>query len=164
MTVTVFVDTNVFVYVRDAREKAKQQIAADWIARLWDSRSGRTSIQVLSEFYVTVTRKLDPGLKPADAWADVLSLLAWQPQAIDAALVRRARDIESHYRMSWWDSLIIAAAQAQDCAILLSEDLQNGGDFGGVTVRNPFEFRVSDIEAAYRPMTRKRRMSGSRRA
>ena len=162
MTVPVFVDTNVFVYVRDAQEKAKQPIAAEWIARLWDERSGRTSIQVLSEFYVTVTRKLDPGLKPADAWADVASLMAWQPQAIDAPLLRRARDIESRYRMSWWDSLIIAAAQAQDCAILLSEDLQDGGDYGGVTVRNPFDFRVSDVETAHRPTTRRRRLSGAR--
>ena len=125
MTVNVFVDTNVFVYARDAREQAKQPIAAEWLARLWEERSGRTSIQVLSEFYVTVTRKLDPGLKPVDAWSDVQSLLAWQPQAIDAPLLRRARDVESHYRMSWWDSLIIAAAQAQDCAILLSEDQMN---------------------------------------
>jgi len=65
MSASVFVDTNVLVYARDLRERSKQPVAARWIAQLWRERSGRTSAQVLSEFYVTVTRKLKPG--PVDA-------------------------------------------------------------------------------------------------
>jgi predicted nucleic acid-binding protein len=150
MTALVFVDTNVLVYAQDARESAKQSAAAEWISRLWVDQTGRTSTQVLSEYYVTVTRKLDPGMKPANAWDDVQSLLAWRPQGIDAALLQRARDIEQRYRISWWDSLIVAAAQAQACSILLSEDLQDKSEFGGVTVRNPFKFSASEAISDYR--------------
>jgi predicted nucleic acid-binding protein len=149
MTVLVFVDTNVLVYAQDARESVKQPMAANWISQLWITQTGRTSTQVLSEYYVTMTRKLDPGLKPADAWDDVQSLLAWRPQGIDVALLRRARDVEQRYRISWWDSLIVAAAQAQACSILLSEDLQDESEFGDVTVRNPFKHSASEAIPRY---------------
>ena len=149
MTALVFVDTNVLVYARDAREPTKQPLAVAWIARLWREQTGRTSMQVLSEYYVTVTRKLEPGLKPAEAWDDVQSLLSWRPQSIDAALMRRAREIEQRHRLSWWDSLIIGAAQLQNCTVLLSEDLQDRGAYGGVTVRSPFTFTLNEPVAAY---------------
>jgi predicted nucleic acid-binding protein len=58
--------------------------------------------------------------------------------AIDEAVMRRAHDVEQQYRLSWWDSLVIAAAQLQGCVVLLTEDLQDGGVYGGVTVRSPF--------------------------
>jgi hypothetical protein len=79
-----------------------------------------------------------------DAWDDVKALMSWEPQATDAAVLNRAREIELRYRTSWWDATIVAAAQAQNCAILLSEDFQHGMVFGPVTVRNPFLPRVEE--------------------
>lgn len=149
MTAPVFVDANVLVYARDAREQAKQPRAAEWIARLWRDRSGRTSTQVLSEFYVTVTRKLKPGLTQDEAWHEVNVFLAWRPQPIDEALLQRAREIEQRYRLSWWDSMVVAAAQLQDCALLLTEDMQNGAVFGAVTVRSPFTLTVEEPRPRY---------------
>ena len=149
MTAAVFVDTNVFVYARDVREARKQSRAISWLEHLWRRQLGRTSVQVLAEYYSAVTRKLDPGLPPAVAWDDVSHLMAWRPQPSDETLLKRGRDIELRYRLSWWDSLIVAAAQLQGCALLLSEDLQDGGDYGGVTVRNPFTLEVSEPEATY---------------
>ena len=67
MSALVFVDTNVFVYARDARETSKREMATQWIARLWQEQTGRTSAQVLSEYYVTFTRKLKPGIS-ARVW------------------------------------------------------------------------------------------------
>ena len=64
-------DKNIFVYARDASEPEKQPAAAKWIEQLWISQRGRTGVQVLSEYYVTVNRKLKPGLDPQEAWADV---------------------------------------------------------------------------------------------
>jgi len=61
MTAPVFVETNVLVYARDAGSAAKQARAAAWLEILWREQVGRTSMQVLSEYYVTLTRKLDPG-------------------------------------------------------------------------------------------------------
>jgi predicted nucleic acid-binding protein len=149
MTAAVFVDSNVLVYARDAREPRKQLRAASWLELLWRQRSGRTSVQVLSEYYVTVTRKLEPRVAPVEAWDDVSTFLAWRPQAIDEAVMQRAREVEQRYRLSWWDSLIVAAAQLQGCALLLSEDLQDGADYGGVTVRDPFTLEVSEPRATY---------------
>ncbi|MBK9607009.1 MAG: PIN domain-containing protein [Betaproteobacteria bacterium] len=149
MTALVFVDTNVLVYARDAAQRAKQPLAADWVARLWREQTGRISMQVLSEYYVTVTRKLEPGLKQADAWDDVRALLSWDPQPIDTTLIQRAREIEQRHRLAWWDSLIVGAAQLQNCTVLLSEDLQDGGAYGGVTVRSPFTFAINEPAAAY---------------
>ena len=71
----VFVDTNVFLYARDAGEAAKQPHAAAWLVYLWREQIGRTSVQVLSEYYVNVTRKLNPGLPAEEAWDDVEALL-----------------------------------------------------------------------------------------
>ena len=149
MTATVFVDTNVLLYWRDGRDAAKQARAAEWLAHLWRQQTGRTSTQVLSEYYVNVTRKLEPGLPPDEAWDDVEALLAWDPQPIDGALVRRGREVSNRFGLSWWDSLVVAAAQAQGCALLLTEDLQDRAVFGGVTVRNPFALSLGEEAAAY---------------
>jgi predicted nucleic acid-binding protein len=149
MTATIFVDTNVFVYARDASEPSKQILAAQWIRELWVAQSGRTSTQVLSEYYATVTHKLKPGLDPSDAWDDVTALFAWQPQEIDRAVLVRGREIAARHGLSWWDSLIVAAAQLQNCSLLLSEDMQDGWVCGAMTVRNPFAHGVAEMRATY---------------
>jgi predicted nucleic acid-binding protein len=149
MTALVFVDTNVFLYARDAGEARKQPRAASWLEWLWRHQAGRTSVQVLNEYYVNVTRKLDPGLPAAEAWDDVVALMAWRPQSIDDTLMVRAREIEHRHRLSWWDSLIVGAAQVQGCTVLLTEDLQDGANYGGVTVRNPFMHALDEPLPAY---------------
>jgi predicted nucleic acid-binding protein len=111
--------------------------------------AGRTSTQVLSEYYVNVTKKLVPGLPPEDAWDDVQALLAWEPQAVEGALLQRARTVGGRYGLSWWDGLVVAAAQAQGCSLLLTEDLQDGAAYGGVTVRSPFTLSLGEEAAAY---------------
>lgn len=149
MTAAVFVDTNVFVYARDSSEREKQPSAARWLERLWTEQSGRTSIQVLNEYYVTVTRKLDPGMTPEDAWADVHSMLAWDPRPVDRDLLMQAHEVERRYGLSWRDSLIVSAAQLQNCALLLTEDLQEGMTFDGVTLCNPFRTQVAEEAERY---------------
>ncbi len=149
MIAPVFVDANVFVYAADAGAGRKQEFAADWIGRLWSERQGRTSMQVLSEFYVTVTQKLKPKIAVEDAWRDVNYLLAWKPRSIDGELLQHARVIQQRYRLSWWDSMIVAAAQLQDCAVLLTEDLHDGAAYGSVTVRSPFTLSVEEPRSNY---------------
>lgn len=150
MTAPVFVDTNVFVYARQSNERVKQPLAAQWIEQLWQNQLGRTSVQVLSELYVSLTHKIRPAPPAVEAWDEVRSLLTWDPQETNAELLARAREVEQRYRLSWWDSLIVAAAQFQDCAVLLTEDLQHGMDYGGVTARNPFVLGVSEAPVVYK--------------
>ncbi|MBK7977413.1 MAG: PIN domain-containing protein [Deltaproteobacteria bacterium] len=133
-----FVDTNVLVYARDASESRKQPLASAWIEMLWERRLGRLSFQVLAEFYVTVTQKLDPGLTREDARAELRDLMAWRPAAIDATVMDRAFAIQDRFRLSWWDAQIVAAAQVLGCRYLLSEDLASGQRFDGLEVVDPF--------------------------
>ncbi len=138
MTERVFVDTNVLVYARDASEGVKHRRAREWMAHLWKTEAGRTSVQVLNEFYVTVTRKLRPGLGVEEARREVRQFQAWRPVALDASLCEKAWEVQDRHRLSYWDSLVVAAAQASGCGRLLTEDFGAGRDLDGLTVVNPF--------------------------
>ena len=145
----VFADANFLLYVRDEREPAKQARAAAWHDRLWQAGLGRTSIQVVSEYYVNLKRMAGSQLTQDDAWAHASRYLAWNPRVIDDEVLSTAREVERRYRISWWDSMIVAAAQLQDCALLLTEDLQDNGVYGTVTVRSPFTLEVREAAATY---------------
>lgn len=138
MTGPVFVDSNVLVYARDAAHKDKQRRAAAWMAELWRSRSGRLSIQVLSEYYVTVTQKLQPGLDKETARQDVRALFAWKPVSLETRLLEQAWRAQDRYGFSYWDALIVGAAHAGACHYLLTEDLQDQQRIGDLVVVNPF--------------------------
>ena len=112
---SVFVDTNVLVYARDPDHAQKQERALAWMGHLWASGEGRISAQVLNEYYVTVTRRLNPGLSHVEARADIDDLISWDPQPIDAALIQRAFEITEAAQLSHWDALIVAAARRARC-------------------------------------------------
>ena len=133
-----FVDTNLFVYFRDSTEAKKQGLAADWLRYFAENRNGRTSAQVLNEFYVTVTQKLKPGLTREEAWDDVTALMVWNPIPIGMEILYRAKEVQTRYQFSWWDSLVVASAIHTQCDFLLTEDLSEGQNLDGVKVINPF--------------------------
>jgi predicted nucleic acid-binding protein len=136
MTANVFVDTNVLIYAVDQADPTKQQAAQAWREWLWETHCGRISFQVLQEFYVNAIKK-QPSAQ-IEIRKEIGDLMAWQPITLDATLIARAWKIEDRYRISFWDSLIIAAARAADCRYLLTEDLQRGQELDGVIVVNPF--------------------------
>ena len=138
MTGPVFVDTNVFVYHHDLSDPVKQRLAAQWIEWLAITRTGRLSFQVLQELFATLTRTRGPSFSPSEAREIVETLAVWRPIQTDLALLQRGWAIQERYRLSWWDSLIVAAAQASACRILLTEDLQDGQVLDGVRVVDPF--------------------------
>jgi predicted nucleic acid-binding protein len=150
MSALCFVDTNLLVYSRDSTEPDKQPRAHEWLAALWSRRCGRTGLQVLNEYYVAVTQKLDPGLPEEEAWQDVEHLFAWQPVALTAEMMRRARASSQRYALSWWDALIVAAAQVCACRYLITEDLQDGQELGGTQVIDPFRHRPDEVLASRR--------------
>jgi predicted nucleic acid-binding protein len=89
---------------------------------LWNSRTGRTSFQVLHEFYVTVTEKLKPGLLPKRARKDIQALFAWRPVTVDQRVVEDAWGIQYRYKLSRWDSLILSAALISKCRYLFADE------------------------------------------
>lgn len=138
-----FVDTNVFVYRRHSEAGAKQVRAAAVVARLWRNGDGRTSLQVLQEYYNVATRKLL--LPEKEIRLSVKRLFAWKPVTPDARTFDRAWTIEDRHRLSFWDALVVAAAQTADCTHLLTEDLQDGQTLDGLVVMNPFSLPDTDL-------------------
>jgi predicted nucleic acid-binding protein len=108
------------------------------MTELWRSRRGRLSFQVLTEYYVTVTRKLRPGLDEETARQDVRALLAWKPVSLDKRILEEAWQMQDRHRLSFWDALILGAAQARACRYLLTDDLQHQQRIGNVVIVNPF--------------------------
>ncbi len=141
----VFVDTNVLVYLRDSRDPDKQRLAAEWMAYLWESRSGRLSTQVLHEYYVTVTGKLSPGMPVEEARDDVLALHAWAPLEAGVELMEAGWMVQDRWGFSFWDALVIAAAQAAGCSLLLTEDLSHGQELEGIRVVSPFQMQPDEL-------------------
>lgn len=138
MSAKIFVDTNVLVYSRDASEPKKQPQALLWMKHLWASQTGRLSYQVLQEFYSIVTTKLQPGMEPQSARDDVQALIAWNPIILNNDVIKGAWVFQDRFHLSWWDSLIVSAAQLGGCKYLLTEDVQDRQIFGDVGILNPF--------------------------
>jgi predicted nucleic acid-binding protein len=130
---TTFADTNVVAYALDGADPVKQRAAA---AILRKRPRPRTSPQVLRELYVVARSKL--GLSADDAAAAVRSLVPTVAVVEDAPLVLLAVAAAQRWRLSFWDALIIEAARKAGSDTVLSEDLQHGMDFDGVTVQDPF--------------------------
>ena len=144
MTAPVFVDTNVLVYLHTDSDPAKRERADAWVHFLIRRRTGRLSTQVLQELYAVLTRKVRPPLEQELARSIVRDLGSWKPLSLEPAVLERAWNLESRYSVSWWDALIVAAAQTSRCGVLLTEDLQNGQQFGSLRVVDPFSGEARD--------------------
>jgi predicted nucleic acid-binding protein len=150
MTDRVFVDSNVWVYAVDADEPTKQARAREVLDPA-TSDTLVTSAQVLGEFYVTVTRKLGRPVAD-DIAARMVDRMAQLPVvAIDADGVQAAIAGSRSWQLSYWDALIVVAAQSAGCRRLLSEDLADGTTYGSVRVENPFveQRRASEAPPGY---------------
>jgi predicted nucleic acid-binding protein len=144
----VFVDTNVLLYSEDGAHPQKQARAIAWLTELWKRRCGRLSTQVLNEFYVSATRRVQPPMPAGDARAEVRRYQRWNPWLVDHATVETAWAIESRFGLSYWDALVVAAARHLRCRYLLSDDLQHGQRLDDVEVVNPFLSGPELLDAA----------------
>jgi predicted nucleic acid-binding protein len=137
MTDVAFVDTNILVYAHDRDAGSKREKAARALDRLWDERLGRLSVQVLQEFYVTVTRKHTTSATRASA-REVVSMYApWVQHPTTADTILRATELAELAQVSFWDALILAAAEQAGASQLYSEDLNSGQIIAGVKIVNP---------------------------
>jgi predicted nucleic acid-binding protein len=136
--VKTFVDTNILVYAYDRAGGEKRDVARASLEELWVSGDGVISTQVLQEFYVNVRRKARKPMSRTSVRSLIADYLAWNPVVIDGTSVLEAIDAERNYRLSFWDALIVVAAQASGAGIILSEDFNHGQKYGSVQVVNPF--------------------------
>lgn len=145
MSALVFVDTNVLLYALDDADGTKQAAARSWRSELWKSKRGRLSFQVLQEFYAVVERKW-PASR-SEARAEIRDLLVWRPVPTDGDVLDRGWDIQDRYGLSFWDSLIVAAAMTSSCRYILTEDLQHKQELDDIVVLNPFQCQPNSLPA-----------------
>lgn len=138
MNDNVFLDTNVLVYANDAEEPRKQRTARALLKEVLRAESGVISVQVLSEFWVTVTQKIRTPLSLRTARREVELFQLMTIVDLDSALFYDALRLQQLYQISYWDAQIVAAADTAGCRVLYSEDLNTGQKYGNVTVVNPF--------------------------
>jgi len=139
MSDKAFLDSNIFIYAHDPRDPRKQSVAGDLIRSIAVSGKAVISYQVIQEFFNFALVKAACRMTEDDA--QVYLATAFRPMqtvASSVSLVSDAIRIHQRYRLSWYDSLIVAAAQQAGCKLLYSEDLQHGQQFGTVTIHNPF--------------------------
>ena len=132
-----FVDTNILMYAHDASTGAKHERAKALVEELWRDRTGVVSTQVLQELAVNLRRKVR---RPLDAKAvrDIIAdYLTWQVIVNGGDSILEAIDLESRHQISFWDALVVQAAQVSGAEILYSEDLSDGQAYGSVRVINP---------------------------
>jgi predicted nucleic acid-binding protein len=131
-----FVDTNVLLYSVDSNDPEKREAARAWLEHLWKTGSGHLSWQVLHEFYVNAVRKSKTATPGARSLVQTFTF--WRPVDTNLALIERAWHWTDKAQLSYWDALVVAAAERSGCQWLLTEDLQTDRSYGPVTVVNPF--------------------------
>ena len=133
-----FFDANILIYAYDRRDPVKQARAFDLVSEAIAEGTGVLSAQVLGEFFNTVTWKITNRI-PVEVAEEAVDLFATLPVvALDLGIVQRAITTSRRYQISYWDGLIVAAAERAGCTRLVSEDLNAGQSYNGVTVVNPF--------------------------
>lgn len=139
MTDRVFLDTNVLVYAYNAQEPEKQRVAQDILRTCLQNENGVLSAQVIGEFFNVMTRKVTPPVTVDGAREIIKNFDVIPVQEIDREMVHRAIDTHQTFFVSYWDALIIAAAERSGCRRILTEDLDDGQQYHGLTVINPFK-------------------------
>lgn len=134
-----FVDANVLVYAFDSSADTKKTQAEMLLARLWDAGTGCLSVQVLQEFFVTVTRKVADPISPAEAAERIREFGVWRVFSPTADDVLRAIALQKDASLAFWDAMIVHAAAELQCDVLWTEDLNDGQLIQEVRVRNPFK-------------------------
>jgi len=131
-----FFDTNILVYTDDKAVPAKQRRAIELVAEHQRAGNGVLSLQVLQQYFVTITRKLHVDAKIARRKVELLAEFDLVVPDLDDILA--AIDLHRLHGFSFWDALVLRAAKEAACIVLFSEDLQSGRVADGVQIVNPF--------------------------
>jgi predicted nucleic acid-binding protein len=138
MSGRLFLDTNVLVYAYDSHEPGKQRIAQAVLTAAFRTENYSLSTQVLGELFTVVTRRIPEPLS-VDEGLELVELFGALPVVeVDLSLVIRAAQTVKLCQLSYWDALIVAAAERSGCDTILSEDMADGQRYHGVKVVNPF--------------------------
>ena len=132
-----FIDSNVLIYAADDTDIIKQRVARSIVGQALASEDYLVSAQVINEFSVVLFRKLKKTLDEVDGFVEVLEGIKVVP--VQPSWTRRAIWMMGHYGLQFYDSLIVAAAEANGCDEILTEDLNDGQVYCGMKAVNPFK-------------------------
>jgi predicted nucleic acid-binding protein len=132
-----FVDTNILLYAHDRSAGLKHERARQLIERLWTSGEGVLSTQVLQELCLNLRRKIARPLPVEEIRQIIQDYLSWEIVVNTPASTLQALEIEVRYQISFWDALVLHAAESAGAAVVYSEDLSSGQKYGTVQVVNP---------------------------
>ena len=136
----VFFDTNILVYTVDKKDREKTRVSRETIKSVTQNHSPVISTQILQEFYNAATSKLK--IDKIAAKNIVHNFRNMEIVTIDLILIEQAIDVSVLFQLSFWDSLVIAAAEQANCSYLVSEDLNSGQRIRGMEIINPFKKRA----------------------
>ena len=131
-----FVDTNISLYAHDRSAGLKHERARQLVERLWTSGQGVLSTQVLQELSINLRRKVARSLPMEEVREIIQDYLSWEIVVNNPASVLQALEIETRYQTSFWDALILQAAETSGAAVLYSEDFSAEQQYGSVQVLN----------------------------
>ena len=137
MSAENFLDSNVIIYLFDETAPEKRQRAERLIREIVDSESGCISYQVVQEALNVLGRVLGADSDELGELLEEILLPLWQIDPTEE-LYRSGLRIQARYGFSFYDSLMVAAALEAGCTTLYSEDMQDGQQIEGLTIRNPF--------------------------
>ncbi len=132
-----FVDTNILIYAHDRSTGLKHERARQLIERLWVSGQGVLSTQVLQELCINLRRKIARPLPVEEVRRLIQDYLSWEIVVNTPSSVLAALEIEVRYKTSFWDALVLHAAESSGASVLYSEDLVAGQKYGPIQVINP---------------------------
>ena len=133
-----FIDTNILVNAYDRHDPAKHSKAQELLTNGIENETAVLSAQVISEFFTVVTSRIPKPLSIEEA-EEAIDLFSILPVVeLDLTMTRRAINTQKQYRSTYWDSLIITAAEKAGCTQIFSEDLNPGQTCHGIVVVNPF--------------------------
>ncbi len=132
-----FMDTNILVYAHDRSAGVKHQRARALVEQLWDSGRGALSTQVLQELCINLRRKAGKPLSVDEVRLLIRDYATWDVVTNSPVSILKALEIEVRYKISFWDALIVQAAEDAGASVLYSEDLADGQRYGAVRVVNP---------------------------
>ena len=132
-----FLDTNILIYAHDRSAGLKYERARDLVERLWISGQGVLSTQVLQELCINLRRKIARPLPVEEVRRIIQDYLSWEIVVNTPGSVLQALEIEVRYKTSFWDALVLQAAESSGARVLYSEDLAAGQKYGPIQVINP---------------------------
>ena len=133
----IFLDTNILVYSHDSGAGIKHARARVVMEKLWSMRQGVLSTQVLQEFTVNLRRRISPPLSARETREWIAQYMHWEVVTNTSSSILNALELEERYQISFWDALILQAAESAGAETLYTEDLSDGQTYGSVRVVNP---------------------------